>query len=478
MAAINPGSRNSTYWPLVMLLWLHVPALAWLTQVGGGTWAALALAGLGTPLGVFARHSRATPAALAVALTGMTALVAAALAGTPWQALADLEAVAVLAVLGACCPWPVIAAAAAVMALEPAALAPVAVLAPAGAAAAWPLLPRAGLLLTTAAVAILAILRAGRFAREAAVALSEAVEAASREERNLRLASEAATDLAALAAEDRLAREFEQRVGGLVGAAAAAAQNVREAATQVSAVTEDAVARTMAITEASQATVASAQDVAMSVDQLAASIVRVTNEIREVSEVAFRAMDDAGGANATVQELSDTATRIGAVVRVIRGIAGQTNLLALNATIEAARAGEAGLGFGVVAHEVKQLALQTAAATTSIEQEIVAIRAQMTQAMAVIDGMAGTVANLGGISVSVSGAMAEQADIAHEIAASAMRASSGTQDVVSNLRSLLEQALRGDAAARKGANNAHELAAQCGAVESAVREFVEALLSA
>ena len=67
-----------------------------------------------------------------------------------------------------------------------------------------------------------------------------------------------------------------------------------------------------------------------------------------------------------VKALTEAARTIEPVIGLIEDVANQTNLLALNATIEAARAGEMGRGFGVVAHEVKQLATRTARATEEV----------------------------------------------------------------------------------------------------------------
>lgn len=75
--------------------------------------------------------------------------------------------------------------------------------------------------------------------------------------------------------------------------------------------------------------------------------------------------------------LDEKAGNINAVVSLIGKIAEQTNLLSLNAAIEAEKAGEYGMGFSVVATEIRRLADQTSVALLDIGQIVKQIQSQI-----------------------------------------------------------------------------------------------------
>ncbi len=129
-------------------------------------------------------------------------------------------------------------------------------------------------------------------------------------------------------------------------------------------------------------------------EQVAAASTELGATAGVLTQAAAASVAEAERASGTIATLGESSHRIREVVTIINQVASQTRLLALNATIEAARAGEAGKGFAVVAHEVKELAGQTAKATSRIEQEIAAVQAAAGQAGSVLEGIARTVRDM------------------------------------------------------------------------------------
>ncbi len=75
-------------------------------------------------------------------------------------------------------------------------------------------------------------------------------------------------------------------------------------------------------------------------------------------------------AQGVMTQMEEALTQIVSANTMIGDIASKTNLLALNASIEAARAGDAGVGFSVVADEIKKLSSMTAKATGEIQNSV------------------------------------------------------------------------------------------------------------
>ena len=116
--------------------------------------------------------------------------------------------------------------------------------------------------------------------------------------------------------------------------------------------------------------------------QSSAEISRVVRENAEtggtaVSQTVSGIRTTRDSARRTAEVLDDLQRRIGEIsqiLNVIEDITERTNLLSLNAAIIAAQAGEHGLGFSVVAEEIRELAERTRGSTKEIAGIIKAIQ--------------------------------------------------------------------------------------------------------
>ncbi|MBD2448286.1 methyl-accepting chemotaxis protein [Nostoc sp. FACHB-152] len=136
----------------------------------------------------------------------------------------------------------------------------------------------------------------------------------------------------------------------------ASTNEVAAAAKEISATSRELVKTMEEVAAMSQSTTIAASDSQK-------DLLRMEATMRQLAEAT-------NSIAARLGVISEKANNINNIVVTITKVADQTNLLSLNAAIEAEKAGEYGLGFAVVAREIRRLADQTAVATLDIEQMV------------------------------------------------------------------------------------------------------------
>ena len=133
-----------------------------------------------------------------------------------------------------------------------------------------------------------------------------------------------------------------------------------------------------------------------------------------------------------INELSQQAQGINRIMSVITGIANQTNLLALNAAVEASRAGEAGLGFAVIADEVRSLAEKTRIATQEVAISVDTIQKGTRESMASMDETAISVQQSSQLVATAQEALNEIVALSHATAEQINSLANSTRDGLSS----------------------------------------------
>lgn len=222
---------------------------------------------------------------------------------------------------------------------------------------------------------------------------------------------------------------FVQKLDEMIGTTVTSIDFINHASTEIAIGNVNLSQRTEEQSSSTEQALAIIEDITHYISDTTEDTSKVTEmaqNARHHAEEGGRAVNDAVTG---MQEITAASHKIADIINVINDISFKTNLLSLNAAVEAARAGEHGRGFSVVASEVRELAMQSAASAKEIKTLIQDSTDKVEQGAELVNRSGETLLHIVKSTEDVSNLISKIAAASHQQTNGAQQASSSMANI-------------------------------------------------
>jgi len=251
-----------------------------------------------------------------------------------------------------------------------------------------------------------------------------------------------------------------------------AVKNLGEGSQQINAASGQIASASHQLASAASEQAASVAETSSTLEESSSVVKQTTENTRQAAQLSALARNSADKGNSemsemksSIKEIKSSSEQMGKIIKVIDEIAFQTNILALNAAVEAARAGEAGMGFAVVAEEVRNLAQRSAQAAKDTSA-IIETNIKLSQhGSEVVKRVADALGDIVMQTKKVS-------ELMDEITAASQEQTQGITQIAKAISQIEQATQENSATAEEAAASSEELSAQANSVKDIVMQLV------